>query len=103
MKQVLCVALLAMLLSAAVVYGQAVSATLLGNVTDVSGAVVPNAKVTITEQNTNVSRSAETNESGNYTFPDLPPGEYSVSRGNHRLQEGDAQGHRRDREHRHAY
>lgn len=68
-----------MLLAAAVVYGQAVSATLLGNVTDVTGAVVPNAQVTITEQNTNVSRSAQTNESGNYTFPDLPPGQYSVT------------------------
>ena len=60
-------------------FGQAVNATLLGTVTDASGAVVPNAKVTITEVNTGVSRSGQTNESGNYTFPDLPPGQYSVT------------------------
>jgi len=60
-------------------FGQAVNATLLGTVTDASGAVVPNAKVTITEVNTGISRSGQTNESGNYTFPNLPPGQYSVS------------------------
>jgi hypothetical protein len=60
-------------------FGQAVNATLLGAVTDASGAVVPNAKVTITEVNTGISRSGQTNESGNYTFPDLPPGQYSVT------------------------
>lgn len=79
MRRIYCIALSLVLFAAAVAYGQAVSATLLGNITDVSGAVVPNAKVTITEQNTNVSRSAETNESGNYTFPDIPPGTYTVS------------------------
>ena len=55
------------------------NATLLGTVTDVSGAVVPNAKVTITEINTNVIHSGQTNESGNYLFPNLPPGMYSVA------------------------
>lgn len=60
-------------------FGQAVNATLLGAVTDASGAVVPNAKVTNTEVNTGISRSAQTNDSGNYTFPDLPPGQYSVT------------------------
>ena len=60
-------------------FGQAVNATLLGAVTDASGAVVPNAKITITEVNTGISRSGQTNESGNYTFPDLPPGQYSVT------------------------
>ena len=70
--------LLAML-CAGLAFGQAVNATLLGIVTDASGAVVPNAKVTITEVNTGVSRSGPTNESGNYTFPNLPPGQYSVT------------------------
>jgi hypothetical protein len=60
-------------------WSQAVNATLLGTVTDASGAVVPNAKVTITEVNTGISRSGQTNESGNYTFPNLPPGQYSVA------------------------
>jgi Carboxypeptidase regulatory-like domain len=61
------------------VIGQAVNATLLGTVTDSSGAAVANAKITITETNTNISRSAETNESGNYVFADLPPGTYTVT------------------------
>ncbi len=63
----------------ATAYSQAVNGTVLGTVTDASGAVVPNAKVTITETNTNVSRSGQTNESGNFVFPDVPPGTYAVS------------------------
>src|SRR5580700_301695 len=67
-----------LVLSVAVAYSQAVNGTLLGNVTDASGAVVVNAKVTITEQNTNIIHSMATNESGNYAFGDLPPGRYQV-------------------------
>src|SRR5271168_5116427 len=59
-------------------YSQAVNATLLGTVTDSTGSIVPNAKVVVTEVNTNISRTGGTNESGNFTFPDLPPGNYSV-------------------------
>ncbi len=40
---------------------------------------MPNAKVTATEQNTNVVKTTQTNESGNYIFPELPPGIYSIS------------------------
>ncbi|MDE3164450.1 MAG: carboxypeptidase regulatory-like domain-containing protein, partial [Acidobacteriota bacterium] len=67
------------LLGAGYAYSQAVNATLLGTVTDVSGGVVPNAKITALEVNTNVSRATTTNESGNYTFPDMPPGQYAVT------------------------
>jgi hypothetical protein len=71
---------LAILLAAGLcAYGQAVNGTILGTVTDATGGVITNAKVTITETNTGVSRSTTTNESGNYNFPDLPPGLYSVS------------------------
>ncbi len=61
------------------VYGQAVSATLLGTVTDASGAAVPNATVVITATDTGVTHEVKTNDSGNYTFPDLTPGRYAVS------------------------
>ncbi len=61
------------------VRGQAVNATLLGTVTDSSGAAVSNVRVTITETNTGISRTSQTNESGNYIFPDLPPGTYTVT------------------------
>lgn len=60
-------------------YSQAVNGTLLGTVTDSTGAVVPNAKVTITETNTNISRTGQSNESGNYVFPDVAPGTYAVT------------------------
>jgi hypothetical protein len=60
-------------------FSQAVNATLVGTVTDQTGGVVANAKVTITETNTGVSRNANTNDSGNYSVPNLPPGTYSVT------------------------
>ena len=59
--------------------GQAVNATLLGTVTDSSGAAISDAKVTINETNTGISHASQTNESGNYVFPDLPPGTYTVT------------------------
>jgi hypothetical protein len=63
-----------------VLLGQAVNGTLLGTVTDASGAAVPNAKVTATDVATGAIHPSATNESGNYTFPDLQPGIYSVTR-----------------------
>lgn len=75
----LCLAVLVAVFCASPAFSQTLNATLLGNITDVSGAVVPGAKVTITEVNTNVSRIGQTNESGNYLFPNLPPGTYSVT------------------------
>jgi hypothetical protein len=70
---------LVVLASAGAAYSQAVSASLLGTVTDSTGAVIPGAKVTVMEANTQVSRTGQSNESGNYQFPDLPPGNYVIS------------------------
>jgi len=61
------------------IYAQAVNGTILGTVTDSSGGSVPNTKITLTETNTGVNRTTTTNESGNYIFPDVPPGLYSVT------------------------
>jgi len=68
-----------LLVFSARVVGQAVNATLLGTVADSSGAVVAGAKVTIKEMRTGVSRMATTNESGNYQFSDIAPGQYEVT------------------------
>jgi hypothetical protein len=71
---------IALLLKASLLLNaQAVNGTLLGTVTDSTGATVANAKVTVTETATSALHQSATNESGNYTFPDLPPGTYSVS------------------------
>src|SRR5882762_8378756 len=59
--------------------GQAVNATLLGTVTDSSGAAVANAKVLLVETNTGINHDTRTNDSGNYVLPDLPPGVYKVT------------------------
>lgn len=57
---------------------QVTTADVLGTVTDNSGAVLPNAKVTITNTGTNESRTAQTNSVGDYVFTLLLPGHYSV-------------------------
>ena len=59
--------------------GQAVNGTVLGTVTDTTSAAVPNAKVVIKETSTSLTHESMTNGSGNYTFPDLPPGAYTVT------------------------
>ncbi len=58
---------------------QDTTATILGNVTDPSGAALPNAAVTVTNTATNVSVDVKTTESGAYTVPQLGPGTYSVT------------------------
>ncbi len=59
-------------------YAQADSSSLSGTVTDASGAVVPNAKVTAHNEGTNQDRSVTTSQSGSYTIPNLPTGNYTV-------------------------
>jgi len=50
-----------------------------GRVTDSSGAVLPKAKITVVNQDTNVATTTVTTTSGNYTVPYLRPGVYKVS------------------------
>src|SRR5258707_632630 len=66
------------LLCSGAAHAQAVTGTLLGNVTDQGGLAMPGAAVTITETSTNISLTATTNESGTYTFPSLKDGTYKV-------------------------
>src|SRR5437879_3902581 len=49
-----------------------------GVVTDPSGAVLVGATVSVTNTQTNATRTAGTNNTGNYSFPALLPGIYSV-------------------------
>ena len=77
--RLICLLFLLALLTATSAFSQAVNATLVGTITDASGAAVPKAQVLITETNTGINKTGVANESGNYIFPDLPPGTYSVT------------------------
>jgi hypothetical protein len=57
--------------------GETTSA-IVGQVSDASGAAVPNATVTVTNKETGLKRSAKTDDSGRFNFPQLKPGAYSV-------------------------
>ncbi len=54
-------------------------ATLTGRVTDSTGAVVPSARITVTQTDTGTQTSVLSNSAGEYTVPFLTPGPYMVS------------------------
>src|SRR5690349_15738187 len=78
MKWSLPVLLMILLVSGTSVWGQFGASTIRGTITDPSGAVVAGATVTITNLQTNLSRSQVTKSSGSYSFELIPPGEYKV-------------------------
>jgi hypothetical protein len=57
---------------------QAVTGTILGSITDSSGAVMPGATVTLTNTGTGLVRVVVTDANGEYTAPSLPTGTYSL-------------------------
>jgi outer membrane receptor protein involved in Fe transport len=59
-------------------FGQAVYGSIFGTVTDPSGAVIPNAKVTVTDTRKGTSDVYNTNESGNYSATHLIPDVYTI-------------------------
>src|SRR6266404_6982736 len=69
----------ALLLFVSVLAAQGVRATIVGRVTDDSGAVVPGANITITNTGTNESRSVTVNDNGEYSIPQLAPGQYTLT------------------------
>ena len=60
-------------------FGQVTTGTILGEVSDSSGALVPGAKVTIRNVDTGISRTATTDAAGRYRIPQLGPGNYEVT------------------------
>src|SRR5579863_5695934 len=67
------------LLFATTLVAQTFRGTILGTVTDASGAVVPGATVKVHNTNTGLDRSTQTSADGSYTVSELPVGTYSVS------------------------
>ena len=57
--------------------GETTSA-IVGQVTDITGAVVPRATVTITNRDTGMKRNVSSDDGGRFSFPQLKPGSYSV-------------------------
>jgi hypothetical protein len=68
---------LLLFLAACVAYAQ--TAEITGRITDPTGAIVPGADVDVTNIDTGVARRVKSNESGYYSAPLLPIGNYQVS------------------------
>src|SRR3974390_914039 len=63
----------------AVVFSQGeTTSAIVGEVTDPTGAAIPAARVSITNQETGLQRHATTDDQGRFDFPQLKPGTYSV-------------------------
>ena len=77
MKAFACLAIALCFWTARPANGQTTT-TLVGTVTDRSGGSVPNAQVTAIHTGTNLSRTAQTNQQGEYRVEFLPIGEYTV-------------------------
>lgn len=65
--------------SVSTIYAQVDSGAILGTVFDSSGAVVPQAKISVVNEATSVTRSSETRSDGTFTFTPLEIGSYSVA------------------------
>jgi hypothetical protein len=58
---------------------QSTGGRILGRVADSSGAVLANVKVTATNDATGITRETKTNASGDYVFPEVPVGTYTLT------------------------
>lgn len=67
------------LLVTASTYGQAATGSVIGTVTDPSGAVIPAARVELRNKQTGFRRSAETTATGEYSAAALPSGNYEIT------------------------
>ena len=71
-------AVIGVFLAFASIQAFAQEATIVGTVTDPSGAVIANAKITATNAETGVARTSTTNDAGQYVLPGVHIGSYSV-------------------------
>jgi len=75
-SRAICILVLA--LTAGLAFGQTVNSRIIGTLADPANALIPNARLTLTQKATRAVRSATSNESGLFRFLDLPPGEYAL-------------------------
>ncbi|HWY70266.1 MAG TPA: carboxypeptidase regulatory-like domain-containing protein [Terriglobales bacterium] len=76
---VTCACALLLLCGSIPIAAQVTGGTILGTITDTSGAVVPKATVTVKNQATGLTRIVSTNQDGLYRAPNLIPGKYQVN------------------------
>eukprot|EP00456_Euglypha_rotunda_P090531 TRINITY_DN94915_c0_g1_i1.p1 TRINITY_DN94915_c0_g1~~TRINITY_DN94915_c0_g1_i1.p1 ORF type:complete len:101 (-),score=22.29 TRINITY_DN94915_c0_g1_i1:10-312(-) len=79
--RILVLAILSALLATGPLSAQTLYGSLTGNVTDASGAAVPNAKIETLNVATGVVKTALTDDRGAYLLSDLQPGSYKVKIG----------------------
>src|SRR6266850_8081080 len=79
MKRLWAVAIVLTVAGTLPMYSQASSTAVLGTVTDAAGAVLVGAKVTLLQVQTGIKRQDTTSGTGDYNFPLLDPGQYSVT------------------------
>src|ERR1700722_10386328 len=77
-------------LAGRLLFGQA-TGSISGTVTDMTGAAVPGAKVTVTAPATGLTRSSKTNEAGEYIIPLLGVANYNIQVEQSGFQNGTAQ------------
>src|SRR5579872_5047023 len=73
------VALMSVLLAIPVIHAQYTTANLAGTVTDPSGAIVTDAKVSLQNVDTGLQRNTQTGSSGTFSFTALPVGKYQIA------------------------
>ncbi len=78
-RQYLSKAVIALVFAASPLYSQTSSGSIVGNVTDASGAALANTPVQLTNLGTNEKRNETTNADGLYQFLNILPGQYSVT------------------------
>ena len=71
--------LAALLLCTAAAWGQSQNGSLSGQVTDQSGAAVPQATVTLNSTERHIPQTVTTDSDGRYSFPSNPPGTYDLT------------------------
>ncbi len=59
-------------------FAQSITGSIVGTVTDISGATVSEAVITVTNEQTNQEQRAATGGAGEYSVPNLAPGNYAV-------------------------
>lgn len=73
------IVLVFLLLAAVSLWAQTFRGTILGTVTDPSGAVIAGANVTVKNVGTGLQRTTQTSSDGSYALPELPIGTYTVT------------------------